>query len=141
MTTKENAHPSAATLERAEMGTNFAGQFSCVHFNPAECKKQERFCVVDLLHQGRGNGLTLHDLVRITGIDEREIRRKIHAERKTGQLIMADCKNGYFLPENLQDIQQFARSMAHRASEILAVARAAEKAAAEAEGQISVGGW
>lgn len=140
--TKKENRPVAGTTERAAE-SDFAGHIPNFDFTTDTSKRQEQeFTLIsDLLHPGRENGLTRHDLAKITGLDEREIRRKIHAERKHGIPIIANCKDGYYLPENLQDIQLFARSMIHRAGEILAVARAAERAAAEAEGQSSFDGW
>ena len=64
-----------------------------------------QYLVSDLLHEGAENGTTLTELVQLTGEDERSIRRRIQTERKAGKLILADCKNGYFLPTSTLDIQ------------------------------------
>lgn len=142
MNSKEKAHPGVAAPERAA-GADFAGHVPDSNFTTDAGKRQEgEFTLVsDLLHQGRENGLTLHDLVRLTGLDEREIRRKIHSERKAGKLIMADCKNGYFFPESSQDIKSFIRSMNGRAKEIASISRAAEDALAKISGQGRMNGW
>ena len=66
-----------------------------------------QYLVSDLLHEGAENGTTLAELVQLTGEDERSIRRRIQAERKAGKLILADCKNGYFLPSSTLDFQRF----------------------------------
>lgn len=55
-----------------------------------------QYLVSDLLHEGSENGVTLTELVQLTGEDERSIRRRIQAERKAGKLILADCKMGIF---------------------------------------------
>ena len=54
---------------------------------------QKKILIFDLLHEGSENGMTLTELVQLTGEDERTIRRRIQAERKAGKLILADCKN------------------------------------------------
>lgn len=104
--------------------------------------KPGRFLFVfDLLHPGAENGTTLQELVKLTGQDERIVRRRIQAERKAGKLILSDCLHGYFLPENPSDVQRFARSMSRRAAEIARIARAAEAALADMAGQEQIEGW
>ena len=97
--------------------------------------------IADLLHTGAEHGLTLRELVEMTGEDERAIRRKIQLERKSGQIICADCKNGYFRPADAIDVQRFIRSMSRRSKEIAAVSRAAEDALSRMTGQETVEGW
>lgn len=96
--------------------------------------------IFDLLRVGRENALTLRELVALTGEDERTVRRRIHAERKGGALIMADCLHGYFLPEDPSDVQRFIRSMNGRAREVAAISRAAEIALSEMTGQARMEG-
>ena len=104
--------------------------------------KPGRFLFVfDLLHPGAENGTTLQELVKLTGQDERIVRRRIQAERKAGKLILSDCLHGYFLPENPSDVQRFARSMSRRAAEIASIARAAEATLADMAGQEHMEGW
>ena len=94
-----------------------------------------RVRIADLLHKGRDNGLTITDLVRLTGLDERIIRRRIHKERTDGFLIVSDNIHGYFLAENVDEVRRFIRSMSRRAREIIAVCWAAEDGLAKMEGQ------
>jgi hypothetical protein len=100
-----------------------------------------RVRIADLLHHGSNNGLTIWDLVRLTGLGGREIRRMIHVERQSGALIISDNINGYFLPESADDVRRFIRSMSNRAREIAKVTRAAEDGLARLEGQEQVEGW
>lgn len=97
--------------------------------------------IFDLLRPGAENGIKLPELVKLTGQDERIVRRRIQAERKDGKLILSDCLHGYFLPENYSDVQRFARSMSRRAAEIARIARSAEAALADMTGQTVVEGW
>lgn len=97
--------------------------------------------VFDLLRPGAENGIKLPELVKLTGQDERIVRRRIQAERKSGKLILSDCLHGYFLPENSSDVQRFARSMSRRAAEIARIARSAEAALADMAGQEQIAGW
>ena len=102
---------------------------------------QKKFLISDLLHEGAEKGTTLAELVQLTGEDERSIRRRIEAERKAGKLILADCKNGYFLPTSTLDIQRFIRSMSRRSREIAAISHAAEDALLKMTGQETLRGW
>lgn len=142
MSAKENARPTGGTAGQA--AENNAGRkipqddFS----TDSSKKREEKYQLIsDLLHKGRNNGLTLQDLVKLTGMDERTIRRKIHVERKSGILIMADCVHGYFLPEDTYDVRRFIHSMSNRSREIAAVSRAAEDALAKMENQEQIEGW
>ena len=101
----------------------------------------KHYLVSDLLHEGSENGMTLTELVQLTGEDERSIRRRIQTERKAGKLILSDCLHGYFLPASEQEARRFIRSMSGRAAEIAAVSRAAEAALADMAGQEHMEGW
>lgn len=94
-----------------------------------------------LLSHGQENAVPLKQLTTLTGLPERVVRRQIAAERKRGTMILADNKSGYFLPGTPEELRRFSRSMIHRASEIMAVARLAENAFAEALGQSVMEGW
>ena len=97
--------------------------------------------ISDLLNPGAENGIKLPELAALTNQDEREVRRRIQAERKAGKLILSDCLHGYFLPASEQEARRFIRSMSGRASEIAAISRAAEAALADMAGQEHMEGW
>jgi hypothetical protein len=85
--------------------------------------------IADLLPHGAENGVNLHHLEKMTGLDGREVRRQIERERRAGALIVSNNKDGYYLTDDPAEAQRFARSMQHRAREILRTARAIEEAA------------
>ena len=97
--------------------------------------------IFSLLQTGAENGVTLRELVALTGMNERLVRLKIQQERKAGKLILSNNRDGYFLPERPEDVQRFARSMSRRAAEIASIARAAESALADMSGQECLEGW
>ena len=142
MNAKENARPAGGTAGQAAE-KDAASKIPQDDFSTDSSKKREEKyqLISDLLHKGRNNGLTLQDLVKLTGMDERTIRRRIHVERKRGILIMADCVHGYFLPEDTYDVRRFIHSMSNRSKEIAAVSRAAEDALAKMENQEQINGW
>lgn len=85
--------------------------------------------IADLLNHGAENGLTIHHLEKITGLNSRTIRARIEAERRAGKLIMSNNKDGYYLTDDPAEAERFAHSMQHRAREILRTARAIKEAA------------
>ena len=97
--------------------------------------------IFSLLQTGAKNGVTLRELVAMTGMNERLVRLKIQQERKAGKLILSNNRDGYFLPERPDDVQRFARSMSRRAAEIASIAHAAESALADMGGQEAITGW
>lgn len=128
---KEKAPAGAATPTEAR-NEDFEVSHSASDFTTSEGKVLHIF---DLLHPGAENGIKLPELATLTNLDEREVRRRIQAERKDGKLILSDCLHGYFLPASEQDARRFIRSMSGRAAEIAAVARSAEAALADMAGQ------
>lgn len=137
MTERKNA-PAGAGTPTGAMGKGLATSFPNREYTIAPEKKLRIF---DLLQPGSENGLTLSDLVRLTGADERSIRRRIHAERKAGKLILSDCKSGYFLPTSTLDIQRFIGSMSRRSREIAEISHAAEDALSRMTGQEVLKEW
>ena len=131
MSKNKNARPAGGTAGQA-VEKNAERKIHQKDFNTDSAEKRE-FLISNFLHKGRGNGLTLRDLSRLTGMDGRSIRQKIHEERKRGVLIISDCVNGYFLAENVQEVRAFIHSMDGRAREIAEVSRAAADALAQIE--------
>lgn len=134
---KENALAGVGTPTRAT-GSGLATTLSHQKNTTAT---QKKLLISDLLHGGSENGVTLTELVQLTGEDERSIRRRIQAERKAGKLILSDCKSGYFLPTSTLDIRRFINSMSRRSREIAAISRAAEDALLKMTGQETLRGW
>ena len=137
MPEKEKAPAGAGTPTRAA-GNGLPTMYPTKDFTTSTGKVLH---ISDLLHPGAENGIKLLELVKLTGQEERIVRRRIQAERKAGKLILSDCLHGYFLPATEQEARRFIRSMSGRAAEIAAVSRAAEAALADLSGQTMVEGW
>lgn len=99
--------------------------------------------IAEMLHRGRVHAVPLQALCAATGMGPREVRRQISRERLAGALILSVMQDGggYFLPADGAEVRSFARSMAHRAAETMTIARLAENAAAELDGQEILPGW
>ena len=96
--------------------------------------------VFDLLSPGEENAITSKELETLTGWTERLIRKRIRHERLAGLPILSSGK-GFFLPASGAELRRYARSIAHRAAAVAEIARAAERAVAEADGQAALEGW
>ena len=136
-TKKRNAPAGAATPARAR-NEDFAVNHSGFNSNTDGRKTPQIF---SLLQTDAEHGVTLRELVAMTGMNERLVRLKIQQERKAGKLILSNNRDGYFLPECPEDVRRFARSMSRRAAEIASIARAAETALADMTGQECLEGW
>ena len=123
---KEKARRDAATSKRAKRDSHRAGGNPYGNYTTTQSGGQGT--ISRLLMAGSENGLHLQDLVRLTGEDQRTVRKMIHEERRQGVPILSDNASGYFLPGSQQEREACVRSLRHRAKEILAAARAIEKA-------------
>ena len=132
---KENALAGVGTPTRAT-GSGLATTLSHQKNTTAT---QKKLLISDLLHGGSENGVTLTELVQLTGEDERSIRRRIQRERKAGTLILSDNQIHTVTDQNRS--KRFIRSMSRRAREISAVARVAEDVLARMMGQEFLEGW
>lgn len=128
MTTKEKAHLTAATVERATMETT-ACRESIPIFNSTTAAAGRQIKIADCLGRSRESAITGRELCALTGLDHRTVRAQIEKERRSGALIVADNQNGYWLTDDPAEAQRFARSMQHRARQIVLTAQAIEEAA------------
>lgn len=119
MNDKKRARPSVAAPERAGAGKLLT---ECIPTTKNTTQSEKGQWLIAAF--GRENAL--RHLVAMTG---REIRKAIERERRAGALIVSDNRHGYWLAESPAEAQKFARSMHHRAREILRTARAIEEAA------------
>lgn len=124
MPKQKNAAHGAGTPERqTETGTFSGATTSNTQFTTAERGRQPGK-IERLLSPGAENALPLRHLVKLTGLPARQVRQMIQAERLRGAQILADCQHGYFLPESKADVDEFVKSMYHRAFEITRAANA-----------------
>ena len=123
---KEEARRDAATSKRAKGESHWASGNPYGYYTSEQSGGQGT--ISRLLMEGSENGLHLQDLVRLTGEDQRTVRKMIHQERRRGIPILSNSKDGYYLPGNEYEKAECVRQMRGRAREILAAARAIEKA-------------
>ena len=124
---KEKARPAGGTAEQAKRESHWASGNPYGNYTTTQSGGQGT--ISRLLMEGAGNGLHLQDLVRLTGEDQRTVRKMIHEERRRGVPILSGNASGYFLPGSQQEREACVQSLRHRAKEILAAAEAIENAA------------
>ena len=127
MTKNENTRPAGGTAEQAKRESHWASSNPYGNYTTTQSGGQGT--ISRLLMEGAGNGLHLQDLVRLTGEDQRTVRKMIHEERRLGVPILSDNISGYFLPGSQQEREACVQSLRHRAKEILRAAAAIESAA------------
>jgi len=72
--------------------------------------------ISEYLCKGQENAITLANLARITGLSEREIRKRISDARANGEVILSttEITGGYYLPSTKEEVQRFVNAMTKR---------------------------
>ena len=132
MSQKRKTRAGAATPTReVENGTAYeTAHASTTEFTTPPAERQQ-FRVADFLHHGAESAISRRDLMALTGLPDRDLRRLIEAERRQGCPILSDCVGGYYLPGDSAERDRCIRSLRSRAAEIIKTADAIEKAVNE----------
>lgn len=94
--------------------------------------------IYDLLPEGQKNALSRRELIALTGMSDRALRKAIADERRAGALILSNVeygRSGYFRPApgNAGELRRYIASMTSRGRKTFAVLKAAKAALAEIE--------
>lgn len=97
-----------------------------------------KWTIFDILPTGEQNAISRRELMNITGYTDRQLRRQIAAERRSGALILSSTDSingGYFRPEenSAVELRRFVNSMSSRARATFLALSAARKALAAIE--------
>lgn len=123
---------SAGDAAKQAAGCDRGGQQSHKQYSTGQDTKTS---IYDLLPVGAENAVSRRELSALTGIEDRQLRRKIAAERMEGLLILsstAEVGGGYFRAANVAELRRWVAMMQSHISAVLAVIRAAQEAIAEA---------
>ena len=96
--------------------------------------------VTDLLLLGKENAVGRLYLATMTKMDERLVRKIINKLRLSGAPIISG-QQGFWLSDDPAELEEFSRSMQHRAGEIARVADAVQRTADRLRGQERMEGW
>lgn len=81
--------------------------------------------IANALRAGEENAVSLSNMCRISGLDNRSTRLCIEDMRRKGAVICSSSK-GYYLPSGLCDLRRYVRTEHARANSIKTTLRAAE---------------
>jgi len=110
---------------------------------------QKRNGILRFIPTGRENAIHLRDLVGLTGLHERDIRRAVERARVAGEFILSDDR-GYWqadprTEEGVSEVMRFYRREAYRiralAKRLEPVRRRVEAARAVGADQVLMEGW
>lgn len=76
---------------------------------------QER--IMQALRIGENNAVSLLDMCRVSGLDNRSTRQTIENLRRDGVVIISSNK-GYYLPETLEEVRHYINKESKRAKSI-----------------------
>ena len=127
MTEAKKARSAGGAAKQAA-GCDRAGQQSRTQYNTEQKQKTSIF---DLLPVGAEYAISRRQLIQITGLADRKLRRKIAEERKAGLLILSSASEvggGYYRPSNTQELRRWVAMMTAHVNATLAVIRAAQEA-------------
>lgn len=82
--------------------------------------------VTEFISTGEENAISLAELCRITGMENRTLRAAIEKERQNGAVICSSV-NGYFFPETRSELQKYVHREQARSCSITRSLRAAER--------------
>ena len=128
MTDNKKARSAGGAAKQAT-GCDTAGQQS--HKQKYSTARQRKTSIYDLLPVGAENAVSRRELSALTGIEDRQLRRQIAEERRSGLLILsstAEVGGGYFRAANVAELRRWVAMMQSHISAVLAVTRAAQKA-------------
>ncbi len=87
--------------------------------------------IFELLPEGQENAVSRKDLIAITGMNDRELRKMIASERRDGALILSSTDSehsGYYRPASADELRRFVASMTRRGKATFAAVTEARKA-------------
>ncbi len=134
MANDKKARPDGGASGRAAE-CDRGGQQSRTQYNTWQDGKART--IYDLLPVGAEYAISRRQLIQITGLPDRRLRRQIAKERRAGLLILsstAEVGGGYFRPADTQELRRWVAMMTAHTNATLAVIRAAQEALAAAEG-------
>ena len=83
--------------------------------------------IIELLPKGKENAISTAELAKAVGAaNVRELRRMVAKERKAGEII-ASSNNGYFVPVDIKEIEEFVRTLDCKARSIMVALQSARK--------------
>ena len=125
--TKKSRPGVSSTRTAAEPGANNHENPES-HLNSTTAAAVRQIKIKDFLLAGAENAIPRRHLRQLTGLSDRELRKRIELERREGAAICSDNLTGYYLAGSEFEKRRFVNSMLHRAAEISKTAAAVGQA-------------
>lgn len=146
MTQKENAHPIAATMERAAGTAAYSG--AAASFS-GECstlsRPRQTVLIADVLPVGAGHAISGRTLAALLGFrDVRQLSKAVERERRRGAPICAAVSGdsrGYFLASSPDELSAYLKALDHRLREVRRTRDACGDTLRRMTGQTNLAGW
>lgn len=122
---KETAHTNQNAKRSRETNVSYVQ----TDYTPKKSDLQEDI-LLSLIGHGSDNGVHLADLVRLTGLDSRIVRKRIETLRRSGHVICAD-ESGYYFPSTYAELSHYVRRTEKQARSIFLTLRSARRRLAE----------
>ncbi len=124
MNKKRGSRPGASDTRTAEEAGLGRSTTSIFHDTTGGAGRQ--MAIADLLPSGEQNAVPRAHLRKITGLNDRQLRKEIELERRQGLAICSNNLSGYYMAADDGERERFVNSMLHRAAEIARTAAAIE---------------
>jgi len=82
--------------------------------------------ILSLIRTGAANGIHLQELIKLTGLKNRELRKQIEHFRRSGIVIISD-KHGYYYPSDSVELGTYIKQEQSLARSINKTLTAAKK--------------
>lgn len=92
--------------------------------------------ILNLIGTGEENAIHLDELMNLTGMGNRELRKCIETLRRSGAVIISN-QNGYFQPLRPHEVERYVKQETGRAKSIFYTLKAARKWCETAHGDTS----
>lgn len=138
MRRKENAALRQQDGKMEETAERTIQAINSDYDSTTETNRQQGIIESFLMHGG-ANAVSAEHLMRMTGLDLRQLRKQVELERRSGTLILTRPQGGYFLPGEGEagkaEIRTFYLIQRAKAISLLKTIKAAREAIGEIDGQ------
>ena len=83
--------------------------------------------IIPLIGEGAEAGIHLCELVKMTGMEDRALRKSIEHLRRSGAVIASDADHGYYFPASVSELGAYVRKEEQRARSTFHTIKTARK--------------
>lgn len=102
------------------------------YYTPKNQKMQANK-ILSLIGCGQSNAIHLSELIKLTELENRLVRKEIERLRRAGYVIVSD-NNGYYFPETVQELSRYIKRTERHAKSVFYTLRSARRKYKEMNG-------